>query len=86
MWIKCIFFFLILNQAFGLDNHFVTQDSVSNQKFTSEFKSIQLIKNEKKREKLMLEFVNNHVNNGDLFKNYAHHYGLVNVEKMWITY
>jgi len=86
MWIKCIFFFLILNQAFGLDNHFVAQDSVSNQKFTSEFKSIQLIKNEKKREKLMLEFVNNHVNNGDLFTNYAYNlFNEDNLTSLWVS-
>ena len=49
MWIKCFFFCLILNQVFGLDNHLIVQDSTSNQKFKSEFKSIQLIKNEESK-------------------------------------
>ena len=72
MWIKCFFFCLILNQVFGLDNHSIIQDSVSNQKFKSEFRSVQIIKNEKKRFKLMSEFINDHVISGDLFTNYAY--------------
>ena len=71
MWIKCFFFCLILNQVFGSNNHLIVQDSTSNQKFKSEFRSIQLIKNEKKRNKLLDEFVSNHVISGDLFTNYA---------------
>jgi hypothetical protein len=70
MWIKCFIFCLIFNQVLGFDHPFISQDSTSNQKFKSEFKSIQLIKNEKKRLKLMGEFINNHVNTGDLFSNF----------------
>ena len=48
MWIKCFIFCLIFNQVLGFDHPFISQDSTSNQKFKSEFKSIQLIKNEKR--------------------------------------
>ena len=71
MWIKCFIFCLIFNQVLGFDHPFIRQDSTSNQKFKFEFKSIQLIKNEKKRLKLMGEFINNQVNTGDLFSNYS---------------
>ena len=85
MWIKCFFFCLILNQVFGLDNHLIVQDSTSNQKFKSEFKSIQLIKNEKKRNKLLEEFVINHVINGDLFTNYAYNlFNEDNLASIWL--
>ena len=85
MWIKCFFFCLILNQVFGLDNHLIVQDSTSNQKFKSEFKSIQLIKNEKKRDKLLEEFVINHVINGDLFTNYAYNlFNEDNLASIWL--
>ena len=69
MWIKCFFFCLILNQVCGLGTHFIIQDSTSKQKFKSEFKSIQLIKNEKKRYKLLSELMNDHLVSGDLFTN-----------------
>jgi len=72
MWIKCFFFSLILNQSLGISTHFISQDSTTNSKFTSEFKSIQLIKNEKKRFKLMSEFMNNHLLSGDLFTKYSY--------------
>jgi len=85
MWIKCFFFCLILNQVFGLDNHLIVQDSTSNQKFKSEFKSIQLIKNKKKRNKLLEEFVINHVINGDLFTNYAYNlFNEDNLASIWL--
>jgi tetratricopeptide (TPR) repeat protein len=85
MWIKCFFFCLILNQVFGLDNHLVVQDSTSNQKFKSEFKSIQLIKNEKKRNKLLDEFVRNHIISGDLFTNYAYNlFNEDNLASIWL--
>jgi hypothetical protein len=86
MWIKSFFFFLILNQAFGIDHYPIVQDSVSKQKFTSEFKSIQLIKNGKKRERLLLEFANNHVIIGDIFTNYAYNlFNEVNLASLWIS-
>ncbi len=85
MWIKCFFFCLILNQVFGLDNHLIVQDSTSNQKFKSEFKSIQLIKNEKKRNKVLEEFVSNHVISGDLFTNYAYNlFNEDNLASIWL--
>ena len=85
MWIKCFFFCLILNQVFGSNNHLIVQDSTSNQKFKSEFKSIQLIKNEKKRNKLLDEFVNNHVISGDLFTNYAYNlFNEDNLASLWL--
>jgi len=85
MWIKCFFFCLILNQVFGLDNHLIVQDSTSNQKFKSEFKSIQLIKNEKKRFKLMSEFMNEHVISGDLFTNNAYNLFIEdNLASIWL--
>ena len=85
MWIKCFFFCLILNQVFGLDNHLIVQDSTSNQKFKSEFKSIQLIKNQKKRFKLMSEFMNDHVINGDLFTNNAYNLFIEdNLASIWL--
>jgi tetratricopeptide (TPR) repeat protein len=85
MWIKCFFFCLILNQVFGLDNHLIVQDSTSNQKFKSEFKSIQLIKNEKKRDKLLDEFVSNHAISGDLFTNYAYNlFNEDNLASIWL--
>ncbi len=71
MWIKCFFFLLIFNQVLLFDNFFIIHDSASNQKFQSEFKAIQFIKNEKKRLKLMGEFINTHVNTGVLFSNYS---------------
>ena len=80
MWIKCLFFCLIFNQVFGLNNHLIVQDSTSNQKFKSEFKSIQLIKNEKKRDKLLDEFVSNHVISGDIFTTFA--YNLFNEDNL----
>jgi tetratricopeptide (TPR) repeat protein len=85
MWIKCFFFCLILNQVFGLDNHLIVQDSASNQKFKSEFKSIQLIKNEKKRFKLMSEFMKEHVISGDLFTNNAYNLFIEdNLASIWL--
>lgn len=85
MWIKCFFFCLILNQVFGSNNHLIVQDSTSNQKFKSEFRSIQLIKNEKKRNKLLDEFVNNHVISGDLFTNYAYNlFNEDNLASLWL--
>lgn len=85
MWIKCFFFCLILNQVLGLDDHLIVQDSISNQKFKSEFKSIQLLKNEKKRNKLMDEFLNNHVISGDLFTNYAYNlFSEDNLASIWL--
>jgi tetratricopeptide (TPR) repeat protein len=85
MWIKCFFFCLILNHVFGSNNHLIVQDSTSNQKFKSEFKSIQLIKNEKKRNKLLDEFVNNHVISGDLFTNYAYNlFNEDNLASLWL--
>ena len=56
MWIKCFIFCLIFNQVLGFDHPFIRQDSISNQKFKSEFKSIQLIKNEKMR--FLMEKIN----------------------------
>ena len=85
MWIKCLFFCLIFNQVFGLNNHLVIQDSTSNQKFKSEFKSIQLIKNEKKRDKLLDEFVSNHVISGDLFTTFAYNlFNEDNLASIWL--
>ena len=85
MWIKCFFFCLILNHVFGSNNHLIVQDSTSNQKFKSEFRSIQLIKNEKKRNKLLDEFVNNHVISGDLFTNYAYNlFNEDNLASLWL--
>ena len=85
MWIKCFFFCLIFNQVFGSNNHLIVQDSTSNQKFKSEFKSIQLIKNEKKRNKLLDEFVSNHVISGDLFTNYAYNlFNEDNLASLWL--
>ena len=84
MWIKCFFFFLCLNQVFGVSHFSIAQDSLSKQKFTSEFKSIQLIKNEKKRDKLMLEFVDNKSISGDLFTNYAYNlFNEANLASLW---
>jgi tetratricopeptide (TPR) repeat protein len=63
----------------------IVQDSTSNQKFKSEFRSIQLIKNEKKRNKLLDEFVNNHVISGDLFTNYAYNlFNEDNLASLWL--
>ena len=85
MWIKCLFFCLIFNQVFGLNNHLIVQDSTSNQKFKSEFKSIQLIKNEKKRDKLLDEFVSNHVISGDLFTTFAYNlFNEDNLASIWL--
>jgi tetratricopeptide (TPR) repeat protein len=85
MWIKCFFFCLIFNQVFGSNNHLIVQDSTSNQKFKSEFKSIQLIKNEKKRNKLLDEFVSNHAISGDLFTNYAYNlFNKDNLASLWL--
>ncbi len=85
MWIKCFFFCLILNQVFGSNNHLIVQDSTSNQKFKSEFRSIQLIKNEKKRNKLLDEFVSNHVISDDLFTNYAYNlFNEDNLASLWL--
>ena len=85
MWIKCFFLCLIFNQVFGFDDRFIVQDSTSNQKFKSEFKSIQLIKNEKKRLKLMGEFINNQVNTGDLFSNYSYKlFNEDNLASIWL--
>jgi hypothetical protein len=85
MWIKCFFLCLILNQVFGFDDRIIVQDSTSNQKFKSEFKSIQLIKNEKKRLKLMGEFINNQVNTGDLFSNYSYKlFNEDNLASIWL--
>jgi tetratricopeptide (TPR) repeat protein len=85
MWIKCFIFCLIFNQVLGFDHPFISQDSTSNQKFKSEFKSIQLIKNEKKRLKLLGEFINNHVNNGDLFSNYSYNlFNEDNLASIWL--
>ena len=85
MWIKCLIFCLIFNQVFGFDPHVIIQDSASNQKFKSEFKSIQLIKNEKKRSKLMGEFINNQVNTGDLFSNYSYQlFNEDNLASIWL--
>jgi len=85
MWIKSFFFCLILNQAFGLDTHLITQDSVSNEKFRFEFKSVQVVKNEKKRFKLMSEFINDHLISGDLFTNYAYYLFIEdNLASIWL--
>ena len=85
MWIKCFIFCLIFNQVLGFDHPFIRQDSISNQKFKSEFKSIQLIKNEKKRLKLMGEFINNQVNTGDLFSNYSYQlFNEDNLASIWL--
>jgi len=85
MWIKCFFLCLIFNQVFGFDDRFIVQDSTFNQKFKSEFKSIQLIKNEKKRLKLMGEFINNQVNTGDLFSNYSYKlFNEDNLASIWL--
>ena len=85
MWIKCFFFCLILNQVFGSNNHLIVQDSTSNQKFKSEFKFIQLIKNEKKRNKLLDEFVSNHVISGDLFTYYGYNlFNEDNLASLWL--
>ena len=81
MWIKCFIFCLIFNQVLGFDHPFIRQDSISNQKF----KSIQLIKNEKKRLKLMGEFINNQVNTGDLFSNYSYQlFNEDNLASIWL--
>ena len=81
MWIKCFIFCLIFNQVLGFDHSFIRQDSISNQKF----KSIQLIKNEKKRLKLMGEFINNQVNTGDLFSNYSYQlFNEDNLASIWL--
>jgi hypothetical protein len=85
MWIKSFFFCLILNQAFGLDTHLIAQDSASNEKFRFEFKSVQVVKNEKKRFKLMSEFINDHLISGDLFTNYAYYLFIEdNLASIWL--
>ena len=81
MWIKCFIFCLIFNQVLGFDHPFIRQDSISNQKC----KSIQLIKNEKKRLKIMVEFINNQVNTGDLFSNYSYQlFNEDNLASIWL--
>jgi tetratricopeptide (TPR) repeat protein len=72
MWIKSFLLCFILNQALGLNHLSSVQDSLSKQKFRSEFKSIILIQNESKRNKSWSNFLSKGRINGDLFTKFSY--------------
>lgn len=85
MWTKFFIFLLFINQAFGTNYIYNTPDSLSEEKFHSEFKFIRSISNNSKRDKALLDFINKKLKNDELFTNFSYKiFNKDNLTSFWV--